>query len=149
MQVALTEKRYGCEHRKTSTKALFAVFVAAAAFFVIPSVVPAPAGAQGTACESRGNDPASCDRMFLEDLGRFGVPFTDAGNAIRVGHVAADYLAQHPNRAGLQKVVNEVYRDNAHVNMSAEAAVEFVKASVHYYGPPGLEERLAASVNAS
>ncbi|KZS59881.1 DUF732 domain-containing protein [Mycobacterium ostraviense] len=132
---------------KTFTKILLAVFVALASFLPVSSAMPLLARAEGTACESRGFDIATCDQYFLEDLRDRGVPFTDPGAAIRVGHGTADYLAQHPTMKGITAIANRLIRDNSNVNFTVQNAVNFIKVSVHYYGPPGLEQQLEAAAS--
>ncbi|KZS84721.1 hypothetical protein B4U45_10095 [Mycobacterium persicum] len=132
---------------KTFTMIPRAVFVVLASFLSVSSMTPPLARAEGTACESRGFDLATCDQYFLDDLRKRGVPFTDPGAAIRIGHGTADYLTQHPTMKGITAIANRLIKDNSNVNFTVQNAVNFIKVSAHYYGPPGLEEQLEAAAS--
>lgn len=131
---------------RSFTKILLAMTIVLASLLVTPSVVSL-ARAEGTACESRGFDLADCDRMYITDLDRRNLTYNEPGNAIRIGHVIADYLAGHPTMKGVTVMANKIIKDNP--GWTPQMAVSLIKVAVHYYGPPGLEERLESAASAA
>lgn len=85
------------------------------------------------------------DESFMTELNDRAIPhpIPDA-EAIKLAHIIVDGLIQNPTMTEVSDLANAllVVSKRQGAPMTVNQAATYIRLSVHYYGPPGLEETL-------
>lgn len=87
----------------------------------------------------------TADENFIMELKERGIPHpTPDAEAINLAHTIVDGLIQNPTMHEVSELANAllVVSKRQGAPMTVQHAASYIRLSVHYYGPPWLEETL-------